>query len=163
MRYFFHYTIMMNALIAYATYSSGTETVSEVIEEVLAKAGYEVVRENIKKLEPAILKSFDLVLFGSPSWLNNHKDGQPHTFTLEFIQKAKGKTFPQKKFAIFGLGDTAYPNFCGAVTVLEQFVEKLQGKLLLPSLRIDGFYFNEEEHKKHVRSWAETIAKTALH
>lgn len=149
------YTIPMKMLIAYATYSSSTESASKVIESVLSQS-HEVTRKNIKEVIPDELHNYDVILFGSPSWWNRSKDGQPHEFFLEFMDSMQGKRV-EKPFAIFGNGDSAYTHFTGAVDVLEQFVDYLGGKKIAPSLRIDGYYFDQPGNEKLVKEWAETV------
>ncbi len=147
----------MKVLIAYATYSSGTQTVSEGIEELLQELEYTVKRKIIADVNPDELGEYDFVIFGSPSWMIEHKDGQPHHLFLEFIKKSQNKTFPKTLFAIYGLGDTAYAHFCGAVDHLEEFIENLQGIHIKPSLRIDGYYFNQDEYDRNVKTWLHDI------
>jgi flavodoxin len=74
-------------------------------------------------------------------------------------------TLPGKHFAIFGLGDSAYPQFTGAVNHLEEFVKKLGGKLVIESCRIDGFFFDQENNEKKLTDWSarlDNILKTSL-
>lgn len=147
----------MQFFIGYATYSSGTLLVSEVIENELNKVGARVVRKDIRYASKNDLKQNDVIILGSPSWWNRNKDGMPHEFMLSFMESLQGFTFPAKKFAIFGLGDTAYTRFCGAVDQLEAFVESVNGHLLVPSLRIDGFFFQQKENEKKAQEWTHNI------
>lgn len=146
----------MKILLAFATYSSGTDLASQLVEEKL-KEKYQIERKDIREVLFGELENADVVIFASPSWRTRKGDGQPHEFFLDFMDKMEGKKVPGKKFAIMGLGDTAYTNFCGAVDVLETFVGQLDGELLCPSLRIDGFYFNQHENEEHIRSWAHSL------
>ena len=146
----------MKVLLAYATYSSSTESASKVIEKVLSEQ-HEVTRKNIKDVKPEELNEHDVIVFGSPSWMNRGKDGQPHEFFLSFMDTMNGKRV-EKPFAIFGMGDRMYTHFTGAVTVLEKFVDTLGGKRITGSLRIDGFYFNQPENEKTVEKWAEKLS-----
>lgn len=152
----------MKLLLAYATYSSGTKTASKIVAERLKDQKIDVTRKEIRKVATDELEAYDAIVFASPSWLNNGKEGQPHDFFLTFIEKMRGKTYPDKQFAIFGLGDTAYMHFCGAVDNLEAFVGDLNGKLVLQSLRIDGFYFNQQQNTKLLKDWADQLAQKLL-
>src|SRR5437588_593042 len=98
----------MHILLAYATYSSGTATASELVEHQLAQAGLAVTRKEIRAVKPDDLAAFDCIILGSPSWKNNDQEGQPHEFFLDFMATMAGKTLPGKQFAIFGLGDSSY-------------------------------------------------------
>ncbi len=147
----------MKVVIIYATYSSGTLVSSEIIKEELQDSTHEVALINAGEVDLDSLSNFDLIILGSPSWWNNNTDGQPHHLFLELIKKMDGMSFEDKKFAIFGLGDSAYARLCGAVDVLEDFVEKLKGKLIQDSLRIDSFYFDQENNETLVKEWAKNL------
>lgn len=149
----------MKTLLAYATYSSGTQTASLAVAEELTKQGHTVERKNIHDITPDELNQYDLIILASPSWLNDGKEGQPHEYFLHFIETMQGKELPGKLFAIFGLGDTAYMNFCGAVDHLEAFVKSVKGKLVIESLRIDGFYYSQAHNTDLLKSWAHKLAQ----
>ena len=153
----------MQVLVAYATNSSGTLVSSVIVANTLIKAGHNVTHKDIRTVIPEELAQYDAIIFGSPSWdYNNQKgrlEGQPHEFFRAFMTKAENITMKDKPFAVFGLGDTAYINFCGAVDHLETFVNKMQGTLITPSLRIDGFYFNQPENEQLVGTWAQSLTK----
>lgn len=147
----------MKILIIYATYSSGTLVVSEIIQSELQK-NHEVKLVNVADVDLKAVANYDLVLMGSPSWFNNNKDGQPHHLYYDLMKQMESFNLENKNFAIFGLGDNAYARLCGAVDVLEEFVTKIKGKLLFPSLRIDSFYFDQKNNEEKVKVWAMKIS-----
>lgn len=147
----------MKILVTYATNSSGTQTVSNIITDTLIKKNHAVAHKDIREVKKEELASFDLIFLGSPSWDYNKVEGQPHEYFTKFMTENADLTLPGKKFAVFGLGDTAYMTFCGAVTHLEEYVKKIGGILIAPSLKIDGFYFKENENTKKIISWTETL------
>lgn len=149
----------MNILLLYATYSGGTLTASHVLTDSLTSLGHSVTMQDVHEQEPSVLDNHDLVVLASPSWEFEGKDGHPHVFYMEFMKKAEEKTMPGAKFAVMGLGDTAYPNFCGVVKHLEEFTDKLQAQRIVDSLRIDGYFFNEEEHNKRIEEWAKQVSE----
>ncbi len=154
----------MKILVLYATNSGGTFQSSEIIAQVLKSASHEVVVQKVVDSKPADMQGYDLIILGSPSW-DYKKDGvrmegQVHEWYLPFFEAAQDMTMAGKKFAVYGLGDTAYTYFCGAVYFLEKFVQKVQGVLVVPSLKIDGFYFDEAANKEKVRQWAHGVAQT---
>lgn len=151
----------MKILIVYATYSSGTHMAADVVSQELQKAGHTVDLKSVEETNIDDFNNYDIVLLGSPSWDIAGQGGQPHEHFVAFIQKASGKAFPGKKFAIFGLGDSTYPEFCGAVTHLEKFVDQLQGKRILDSLKIDGYFFNQDEANTKITEWVNHINQAA--
>lgn len=147
----------MKILIAYATYSSGTDLATGLIEDILLEKKLPVIKKGIQSVTESDLQQADLVIFASPSWRTRKGDGQPHEFFLDFIEKMSGKILTDKKFAIMGLGDKAYTHFCGAVAVLESFVSELEGDIIQESLRIDGFYFNQSENEEKIKLWTHSL------
>ena len=142
----------------YATNSGGTFMASEMVQSTLSKHNHTVTVKQVHETMPDEFANYDLVVLGSPSWDYEGAEGQPHEDYRPFMEKATGKIFANKPFAIFGLGDRSYTIFTGAVNHLEEFVKKLQGKLVVESLRIDGFYFDQEKNVKLVEEWAEKLA-----
>lgn len=147
----------MRILVAYATNSSGTQTVSDIITDNLLLQNHTVTHNDIRDVKKEELPSYDLIILGSPSWNYNKLEGQPHEFFTNFFEENKDLQLPGKKFAVFGLGDTAYMTFCGAVTHLEEFVTKVGGQLVTPSLKIDGFYFHQQENSKKAATWTQNL------
>ncbi len=146
----------MNILVAYATNSGGTADAANIVNTALTSGNHQVTTKMIRDVNPDELAAFDLVLFGSPSWDYQDKEGVPHEDFIAFIEKMKGKTLPNKNWAIFGLGDSSYTHFCGAVDHLEEFVKTMQGKLTTESLRIDGYYTQPGNGEK-VKAWTEHL------
>lgn len=148
----------MNITLIYATNSGGTFICSEIISEILRKKGHTVTVINAKDAQPTDLDAPDFIILASPSWMYEGMDGHPHDEMMRYFDRCKGKTVPGKKFAVYGLGDSSYPNFCGAIKYLETFVNDLKGTLVVNSLRIDGFFFAEEKSRKMVEVWTENLS-----
>lgn len=149
----------MKVLLAYATYSSGTEFVSELVEKMLATPQRWVTRKNIQDVDPKELKRYDLIIFGSPSWMVNKQDGMPHEFFVAFMEKMQGQKLSGTQFALFGLGDSAYNTFTGAVDKLTLFIQELGGTLISEPLRIDGYYFNQQANDELIIAWTKELSK----
>jgi len=145
-------------LIVYATYSSGTQIAAELVDQILKSNGQEVTRKNASEVDPQEFAAYDLIIFGSPSWKIDNKEGQPHQYFIALLQKLEGRIFENKNFAIFGLGHSDYYiPFCGAVDILEQAIKKIRGKLLVDSLRIDRFYFNQKQNEEAIIKWTKQL------
>jgi flavodoxin I len=147
----------MNVLQIYATNSGSTQLATDIVAQALRTRGATVTVKNASEATPDDLKSPDLIILSSPSWDYQGQDGQPHDDMMRFIGLSEGRILENKPFAVFGLGDSSYPHFCGAVDVMEQFVARMKGKLIVPSLRIDGFFFNQEKHTETLKTWVSTI------
>lgn len=150
----------MQILLLYATYSSGTRSASEIVAEVLTAHGHTVRRKEIKDANPQDLSTQDLTILASPSWWNDNKDGQPHHHFLSFMKKCETSSGENKKFAVFGLGDSSYAHFCGAVDELVGFVTRLKGELIIEPLCIDSYYFAEEKNIDLLKNWVNKLSQT---
>lgn len=149
----------MNILLVYATNSGATDMASQIVESELTAKGHTITRKQIRETTPDELGTFEAVIMGSPSWDFDGKEGMPHEDYQPFMDAAKGKTFENKPFAVFGLGDSSYSVFCGAVDHLEAFVKELKGKLVTESIRIDGFYYRQDVHTQALKEWVEKLHK----
>lgn len=152
----------MNILLLYATYSGSTMAASQVAQQVLQAKGHTVTLQEVRETQPEQFLDADVVVLASPSWDFHGQEGMPHEDYLEVFKLFAGQTFPTKKFAVMGLGDTNFTKFCGSADHLENWVEQLGGTLALPTLRIDQYYFNEDENGQKVQLWAEQLANTLV-
>lgn len=150
----------MNILLAFATNSGATQDAAGIVVKTLTDAGHTVTIKLAKESSLDEFSSFDSIVLASPSWDYGNEEGMPHEDFIALIKGTNGKTFEGKKFAILGLGDSSYSHFCGCVDHLEQWVKDLKGNLIVPSLRIDGYYF-KSENPDNVKKWAEGLT-TAL-
>lgn len=143
----------MNILLLFATNSGGTQQASQMVASQLQEKGHTVSMKNPKESKADEIAGADLVIFASPSWDYQDKEGQPHEDFFPLLQSFEGKTMDGKSFAIVGLGDSSYAHFCGAVDEFEKVVHNLKGKLVVPSLKIDGYYLHMDESNQAVKDW----------
>jgi flavodoxin len=68
-------------------------------------------------------------------------------------------TVVAKPFAIFGLGDSSYKFYNGAVDHLEEFVKNIGGTLPVPSLKIDKYYSDMDGNNAKITAWVEELKK----
>ncbi|MFA9288939.1 MAG: flavodoxin family protein [Weeksellaceae bacterium] len=147
----------MNILIVFETYSNGTQTAVDVVSDVLKQHGHQVTMKKARETDPVEFQTPGTIILASPSWLVDGKDGQPHEFMKAFLQKATTVDLTGKYCAVFGLGDSTYARFTGAVDHLVEFVETHHGKLIVEPLRVDEFYFHQERNETLLKQWAETL------
>ncbi len=106
---------------------------------------------------PQELANYDLLIFGSPSWDYEGKEGQPHEDITNLLKRLDGSSLTGKKYAIFGLGDTSYMHFCGAVEIIESILNGKGTIQLVPSLKIDRYYYRPDSGKK-IQEWVDQLA-----
>lgn len=146
----------MRILIIYATNSGSTYVVSQVLEQQL-RTKHAVTMQRVETTAPDDVAKADVILLGSPSWNYEGKEGSPHLAFVPFMNQMRSAQLAGKRFAVFGCGDTSYTYFCGAVDHLEKFAKSVNGTLLCPSLRIDGYFFDERANQARVEAWASII------
>lgn len=144
----------MKILIAYATYTSGTLSAAESLAKALKDKGHQVDLKQIAEVKFDDCLAYDLRIFSSPSWDYEDKGAWPHVDFVDFMEKSAGKSFAGKSCAVFGLGDSSYEVFCGAVEMIEEFIRKLGGQLVLPSLKIDNYFFDMNGYNQKLADWA---------
>ena len=147
----------MNILIVYETYSGGTLSAVEFIQKVLSNNNHSITIKRAGETKAEEFASFDFIIFGSPSWLENDKDGQPHQNFLILIENASNVSLTGKKFAIFGLGDESYAHFCGGVDVLKNFIIEKGGEVTAEPLKIDNFYMDIQKYEAIMSEWLSTL------
>lgn len=149
----------MKLLLVYATYSNSTFTAIHIAEQEFKDAELETEIILARDVQPEHIAAADVVVLASPSWDYHGDQGQPHEDYLIFNATMENQTFPNKKFAVLGLGDSTYTYFCGAVTHLEATIARLQGKLVHDSLKIDQFYMYEPESTQKIKDWARQLVQ----
>jgi len=136
----------MKILIVYATNSGGTQLAAQIVQETLVKHSLTAELKEVRDTSADEFAGYDLVILSSPSWDDEGAEGQPHPDWRPFMEKAKG------------LGDSSYTYFCGAVKILEDFIKSLKGELLTESLKIDGFYLDQQKSSLQLTDWTDNLA-----
>lgn len=148
-------------LLVYGTNSGGTLEVAEYVAETLRGKDVSVHVQNAWDAIVDDLERFDGIILGSCSWSRMSKDGEKQGQLQQdmgaFTLRAAKLHVPNKKFAVFGLGDHTYSSFCGSATLLAQFVGQIGGTLAVDPLRIDQYYFHLKKNRETIRQWAETL------
>ena len=142
---------MAKVLIVYGSTTGNTEMVAEQIMDLLEDSNPEM--KDVADVSPNDFEQYDLMIWGSSTW----DDGLLQADFREFVEDNE-LNLSGKKIAVFGLGDSSYPDFCEAAALLEEVVSKSGGELLLESLKLDGFP-DEEENEEKVKIWCSNIRK----
>ncbi len=142
---------MAKVLIVYGSTTGNTEMVAEELSDNLGD--HEVEVQDVAETSPEDLTAYDLLVLGSSTW----DDGLLQPDFREFVEDLD-VDLSGKKVAIFGLGDSNYPDFCEAANILEEKVSAMKGELAVDTLRIDGFP-DEPENETKVEAWAAELSK----
>lgn len=148
----------MKVLIVFATYSGGTRIAGTIIEGLLKKE-HEVALKSVRDLDQREFQGYDFVILGSNSWFEQKQEGQMNSGFHTLREKLQPDCWKGKKFAIYALGDSnLYHNtFCKSADHLEKLVREFGGDAVVPPLKVDRFYFDEEENEKKITAWAEEL------
>ena len=141
---------MAKTIVIYGSTTGNTEMVAEQIVEHLED--HEISMQDVADTEANDLLEYDLIIMGASTW----DDGLLQADFREFAENTE-IDLSGKKVAVFGLGDNSYPAFCESAALLEEFVNKLGGELIVEPLKIDGFP-DEEENEEKVGIWCANIA-----
>jgi len=140
----------MKIKIIFSTEAGATKEVGELLEKLLVEKDHDVKLFEVGYLDqPIILDGFDLVIFGSPTYYG----GELETKMAELLPKLI-LDLSLYKVAVFGLGDSGYTHFCGAVEILERWVVDHQGALFIPSLKIDRY----PHYPNVIKNWVEVLS-----
>lgn len=135
--------------VFYASMSGNTEAIADIISGELKDQNHDVDLEDFMSVQSAAeLLNYDLTFIGLYTW----GDGDYPDECLDVIEEIEQLDLENHPFAIFGSGDTSYPEFCGALDHLQKLIEEQGGTVVGSPLRIE---FNpepedEEEIKKFV-------------
>lgn len=148
----------MKILIVFATYSGSTRIVGNIIETTLNK-DHDVTLSSVFDIDPAIFKDHDFIILGSNSWFELKEEGQMNSGFHALKEKFKPNSLKGKKFAIYALGDSnLYHNtFCKAADHLEKLVREFGGDAVVPPLKVDRFYFDEEGNEPKIIEWTQGL------
>jgi flavodoxin I len=143
--------------IVFASTSGHTEYVVEALIDFLKNItpGWEIEETMAEKAQPRDLLSGDVLLLASATWNTGGIEGQlnPHMSVL-LHDKAKTLDLAGKPCACIGLGDHRYFYMARAGDYLQHYVKAHHGRIIVPTLKIIGEPYGQEEA---VRVWGKQL------
>lgn len=136
----------MKVIVVFASFVGNTETMSNYIVRGLEQNGHEVLAKDVIYSKPEELLDYDLILLGSPTY----EPKMIHDDMLPFYDTLATMDLSGKKAAAFGPGDSAWPDFCTAVEMLEERLKETGAEIVATSLTVDGIV---EEHEERITAW----------
>ncbi len=143
---------MKKAIIIYGSTTGNTETLSKYVEKGLKASGIDVVVKNVTDSDPEELKDYDVIILGSSTW----GDGELQDDFIPFEEKMRKIKLDGKKGAVFGPGNSIYPQFCKAVDILEERLKSCGAQIIIDSLKIDG---DIEPQLKKAEDWGKNLGE----
>jgi flavodoxin short chain len=146
---------MKKALIIFGTTTGNTESMSEIIQQVLEESDFETEMKNVMDAAVEDLTAdHELLLLGCPAYGDEEIELQEDF--EKFYEQLDGVNLNGKKFAVFAPGDSTYEHFCGSVDMLEGKMESLGGELVAEGLKIDG---DPDGSTDEINEWALNVGK----
>ena len=160
------YTAPMKIDLIYGTNSSGTAMVAEIIAEALRTGKHQMTVRHARDVSAVTIGRAPLTILGSCTWeriVGGKKlEGQLQYHMFRLATSLRKRRLTDYQFALFALGDSSYSLFCHAADELEQLVVDIGAQQIVPTLRIDGWFFNQPANEQRVRRWAEHLKSTIV-
>jgi flavodoxin I len=129
---------VLKIAVIYASMSGNTEAIADIIATDLRGQNHDVFLNDIVSVQTASeLLNYDLTFIGMYTW----GDGDYPDECLDMMEELEQLDLEKHPFAIFGSGDTSYPDFCGALDQLQKLIEEQGGESVVEPLKIE---FNPE-------------------
>jgi flavodoxin I len=129
---------MAKILILYCTMTYNTEDAATALHKTLSADLIDMQFDlaNARSFEPADLTQYPKVLFGIPTW-----DDNTNPDTEDFLHRLDkaGTDLSSVRFALFGLGDSSWPSFCGALPLVREALARHNAKIDNDDFKIDGY------------------------
>ncbi|MFC0524399.1 flavodoxin [Pontibacillus salicampi] len=124
---------MAQILIGFASMSGNTEEMADLLKEDLENAGHTVTMDEIEELEADSLQQYEGVLIGCYTW----NDGDLPYEAEDFYEELANVDLTGVKAAVFGSGDTAYPQYCEAVHTFEDQLKAQGAAIVQEGLKVE--------------------------
>ncbi|MGB1257349.1 MAG: assimilatory sulfite reductase (NADPH) flavoprotein subunit [Thiolinea sp.] len=142
---------ILSTTILYGSQTGNSRGVAEQLQQHLITTGTEQVSlQSLSTYRPQQLKKEQRVLFV----VSTHGNGEPPDDALGFFNFLNSQRAPQLDgiyFAVLGLGDSAYDEFCQTGRELDQRLEELGGERWLPRVDCDVDY------QDAAREWQQAV------
>ncbi len=145
----------MKTIIVFGSFVGNTETMAGYIQEGLRQAGISCDVRDVMDVSSEILLDYELLILGSPTY----EPKMIQEDMLPFFDQMEKLKLDGKLGATFGPGDSAWPDFCTAVEMLEERMRNCGVRILCESLMVDGIV---EEAESATLEWARELARKAL-
>jgi flavodoxin len=147
----------MKILFVYATYSGTTEQAVNDAKDLLMTKGHSVSLTYIADFKGFEKLSDSLIIFATPSWSEDGKDGQPHTHFLKFMKISNEEDLSEIKTAFIGLGDKTYARFCQGIDIVENYILNKGAKKISKTLKLNRYQFDQKKGRADLENWIATL------
>lgn len=126
---------MGNVLLVYASMTGNTEAIAKIMKETVEERGHTVVTKTFEMdvIDVDELPGYDGVLAGTYSW----DDGTLPFEVEDFYEDLEQADITGMPAGVFGSGESFYPTFGGAATLLGDRFEERQANLMSERLIVE--------------------------
>ena len=130
---------MKKILLLYASLTGYTKSIAEELYTSLKNEyrKYSIDISNITEINISKLKEYNSIILGASTW-----DGNLNPDADEFFKKFKldKRNLSGVTFALFGVGDNSYPDFCGAIDTIKRLIELYKGSVYGDIPKINSYW-----------------------
>lgn len=126
----------VSTTILYGSQTGNSRSIAEKLQQELQSSGTTATLKSLKDYRPQQLKKEQRVIFV----ISTHGNGEPPDDARAFFQFIDGKRAPKLvgiEFAVLGLGDSSYEEFCLTGALLDKRLEELGGQRWLARAECD--------------------------
>ncbi|NSL50221.1 flavodoxin [Calidifontibacillus erzurumensis] len=125
---------MARIIMIYASMTGNTEMMANAVAEGVREAGEDIdVVDIMEGPDAHDLESYEGILLGAYTW----GDGDLPDDFLDFYDEMSNIQLIEKKAAVFGSCDSAYPNFGAAVDILMEKLSEQGAQVYPEGLKIE--------------------------
>lgn len=141
---------MKKVIVIYGSTTGTTEMMAGVVEREMKSSGLDVTVKNASDTNPEKLTDYEVIVLGCSTW----GDGELQEDFVSFQEKMRNIDLKGKKGAVFGPGESMYPQFCKAVDILEEALEQCGALLVKEGIKVD---VSEQDCENEVRGWIKGV------
>lgn len=144
-------TSNVSLALFYATETGNTKAVAQQLEKQARARGIKTKLTPLNRVKPK-----DLEAVGNPAVFlsSTHGEGDPPDLAVRFFEACKEAgtlALSKLEYAVLGLGDSSYAEFCGAAVDLETILKNGGGKSFHETRLLDVDYHD------HIPAWIEAV------
>jgi MioC protein len=146
---------MDGAVILVGTETGTAEDIADELAGALSEAGVEAEVRDMEDVGPDVIESGKALVICTAT----HGDGELPDNSIEFYEavEEEGPDLGGVSFAVLGLGDSAYADFCEAGKIWSRFLAGLGATEVIERFEIDGY--PEDDDIEGAREWAAGAAE----
>ena len=141
----------MKILILYSTFTGNTQEAASALHEILREElpEHAYALANVRDIPIKKILEYPVVIFGTSTW---EDENSPDTEKFISALREIVPDFSRITFALFGLGDSAFLNFCAAVPLVRDALILCHARVYKEIFTIDGY--PTQEATKDLGVWA---------